>query len=60
MILFYGGMSYMVILAWGFLYFFSSFSGQLPWATCNNTWNTGKLSIVPIPQINNKLLLHKS
>uniref|UniRef100_A0A671XL76 Transporter n=1 Tax=Sparus aurata TaxID=8175 RepID=A0A671XL76_SPAAU len=46
MILFYGGMSYMVILAWGFLYFFSSFSGQLPWATCNNTWNTDSCMVL--------------
>ncbi|XP_026205345.1 sodium- and chloride-dependent GABA transporter 2-like [Anabas testudineus] len=39
-ILFYGSISYIVILAWAFLYFFSSFSGELPWASCNNTWNT--------------------
>ncbi|XP_055364706.1 solute carrier family 6 member 11a isoform X2 [Betta splendens] len=39
-ILFYGAISYIVILAWAFFYFFSSFSGELPWATCNNTWNT--------------------
>ncbi|KAM8756604.1 sodium- and chloride-dependent GABA transporter 2-like [Acanthopagrus schlegelii] len=45
-ILFYGGLSYMVILAWGFLYFFSSFSGQLPWATCNNTWNTDSCMVL--------------
>ncbi|XP_028301979.1 sodium- and chloride-dependent GABA transporter 2-like [Gouania willdenowi] len=40
LIIFYGSISYIVILAWAFLYFFSSFSGQLPWASCNNTWNT--------------------
>ncbi|XP_075893083.1 sodium- and chloride-dependent GABA transporter 2-like isoform X2 [Nelusetta ayraudi] len=40
MIIFYGCISYIVILAWGFLYLFSSFSDTLPWATCNNTWNT--------------------
>uniref|UniRef100_A0A3Q4C0R2 Transporter n=1 Tax=Mola mola TaxID=94237 RepID=A0A3Q4C0R2_MOLML len=40
MIIFYGCISYIVILAWAFLYFFSSFSGSLPWASCNNTWNT--------------------
>ncbi|XP_051270227.1 sodium- and chloride-dependent GABA transporter 2 [Dicentrarchus labrax] len=39
-IIFYGSISYIVILAWAFLYLFSSFSGELPWATCNNTWNT--------------------
>lgn len=43
MIIFYGSISYIVILAWAFLYFFSSFSGELPWASCNNTWNTGKV-----------------
>ncbi|XP_005724750.1 sodium- and chloride-dependent GABA transporter 2-like isoform X1 [Pundamilia nyererei] len=42
MIIFYGGISYIVILAWAFLYLFSSFSGELPWATCNNTWNTNR------------------
>uniref|UniRef100_A0A8C5HXY5 Transporter n=1 Tax=Gouania willdenowi TaxID=441366 RepID=A0A8C5HXY5_GOUWI len=45
LIIFYGSISYIVILAWAFLYFFSSFSGQLPWASCNNTWNTGKRPI---------------
>ncbi|KAJ0068761.1 hypothetical protein NL108_010833, partial [Boleophthalmus pectinirostris] len=40
MIIFYGCISYIVILAWAFLYLFSSFSRELPWAVCNNTWNT--------------------
>uniref|UniRef100_UPI0037E9BB0E sodium- and chloride-dependent GABA transporter 2-like n=1 Tax=Semicossyphus pulcher TaxID=241346 RepID=UPI0037E9BB0E len=40
LIIFYGSVSYMVILAWAFLYFFSSFSSNLPWANCNNKWNT--------------------
>uniref|UniRef100_A0A4W6D9P5 Transporter n=1 Tax=Lates calcarifer TaxID=8187 RepID=A0A4W6D9P5_LATCA len=30
-IIFYGCISYIVILAWAFLYFFSSFSGEFPW-----------------------------
>lgn len=42
-ILFYGSISYILILAWAFFYLFSSFSGNLPWATCNNTWNTGSV-----------------
>ncbi|XP_022044920.1 sodium- and chloride-dependent GABA transporter 2-like isoform X1 [Acanthochromis polyacanthus] len=46
LILFYGGISYMVILAWAFLYFFSSFSGELPWSTCNNTWNTDECVVI--------------
>ncbi|XP_077430299.1 sodium- and chloride-dependent GABA transporter 2-like [Vanacampus margaritifer] len=40
LILFYGCISYMVILAWAFLYLFSSFSRVMPWSTCDNAWNT--------------------
>lgn len=40
MIMLYTSMYYIVILAWAFLYFFSSFHSVLPWASCNNTWNT--------------------
>lgn len=32
--------SYIIILAWSFFYLFSSFSAELPWATCGNYWNT--------------------
>uniref|UniRef100_A0A3Q4HZG2 Transporter n=1 Tax=Neolamprologus brichardi TaxID=32507 RepID=A0A3Q4HZG2_NEOBR len=53
MIIFYGSISYIVILAWAFLYLFSSFSGELPWATCNNTWNTSKYTCYRCVVINN-------
>uniref|UniRef100_A0A8C6WN66 Transporter n=1 Tax=Neogobius melanostomus TaxID=47308 RepID=A0A8C6WN66_9GOBI len=36
----YTCMYYIVILAWALLYLFSSFQSELPWASCNNTWNT--------------------
>ncbi|XP_063751548.1 sodium- and chloride-dependent GABA transporter 2-like [Eleginops maclovinus] len=32
--------SYIVIIAWAFFYLFSSFSADLPWATCGHEWNT--------------------
>ncbi|OCT57814.1 hypothetical protein XELAEV_18002994mg [Xenopus laevis] len=31
---------YIVILAWALFYLFSSFTSELPWATCNHTWNS--------------------
>ncbi|KAG1942748.1 solute carrier family 6 member 22, tandem duplicate 2 [Pimephales promelas] len=37
---FYAGVYYIIILAWAFLYLFSSFSSELPWASCKNYWNT--------------------
>uniref|UniRef100_A0A8C5G947 Transporter n=1 Tax=Gouania willdenowi TaxID=441366 RepID=A0A8C5G947_GOUWI len=40
LILFYSCMTYIVILAWALLYFVFSFSPQLPWASCDNYWNT--------------------
>ncbi|RVE73262.1 hypothetical protein OJAV_G00047500 [Oryzias javanicus] len=36
----YSSMYYIIILAWAFLYLFSSFNSELPWATCSNIWNT--------------------
>ncbi|KAM6922843.1 sodium- and chloride-dependent GABA transporter 3-like [Lycodopsis pacificus] len=33
---------YIIILAWALLYFFYCFRDPLPWATCNNPWNTGQ------------------
>ncbi|XP_066447007.1 sodium- and chloride-dependent betaine transporter-like isoform X2 [Eleutherodactylus coqui] len=31
---------YIIIMAWSFFYLFNSFTSRLPWASCNNTWNT--------------------
>ncbi|GAA6090167.1 solute carrier family 6 member 22, tandem duplicate 1 [Tachysurus ichikawai] len=36
----YSSIYYIIILAWAFFYLFSSFSAELPWASCGNTWNT--------------------
>ncbi|XP_024125365.1 sodium- and chloride-dependent GABA transporter 2 isoform X1 [Oryzias melastigma] len=36
----YTGVYYIIILAWTFLYLFSSFGSELPWVSCNNSWNT--------------------
>ncbi|KAJ8289587.1 hypothetical protein GJAV_G00002980 [Gymnothorax javanicus] len=41
LIVFYGCMSYVTILAWALLYLYFSFSFQLPWSSCSNTWNSG-------------------
>uniref|UniRef100_A0A4W5QMP1 Transporter n=1 Tax=Hucho hucho TaxID=62062 RepID=A0A4W5QMP1_9TELE len=44
----YTGVYYIIILAWAFLYLFSSFSSELPWASCKNSWNTGILYVITI------------
>jgi len=36
----YIGTYYNIILSWAFFYIFSSFSSVLPWASCDNWWNT--------------------
>jgi len=33
---------YIVVLSWGLYYFYSSWTSELPWADCNNDWNTDK------------------
>uniref|UniRef100_UPI003AB03861 sodium- and chloride-dependent GABA transporter 2-like n=1 Tax=Centroberyx gerrardi TaxID=166262 RepID=UPI003AB03861 len=39
-ILCYGTLSYLTILAWALFYLVFSFSSQLPWASCGHSWNT--------------------
>jgi len=36
----YIGTYYNIILSWAFFYIFSSFTSSLPWASCDNPWNT--------------------
>ncbi|XP_060936566.1 sodium- and chloride-dependent GABA transporter 2-like [Limanda limanda] len=31
---------YIIVLAWGIFYLYYSFSWDLAWSSCNNTWNT--------------------
>ncbi|XP_063531128.1 sodium- and chloride-dependent GABA transporter ine-like [Cydia strobilella] len=33
---------YAVIIAWAIYYFFTSFKAVVPWANCNNRWNTAQ------------------
>ncbi|XP_038301327.1 sodium-dependent dopamine transporter isoform X1 [Canis lupus baileyi] len=40
----YVGFFYNVIIAWALHYFFSSFTVELPWVHCNNTWNSPNCS----------------
>ncbi|XP_071446394.1 sodium-dependent serotonin transporter-like [Hetaerina americana] len=46
----YMGMYYNTIIGWAVYYLFASFRYELPWTTCNNTWNTP--NCVPITAAN--------
>ncbi|XP_029018869.1 sodium- and chloride-dependent GABA transporter 2-like isoform X2 [Betta splendens] len=35
---------YIIVLAWGIFYLSFSFSPDLAWSSCNNTWNTGAVN----------------
>lgn len=39
-IVFYLNIYYIVVLAWDLVYLVMSFSKQVPWASCDNEWNT--------------------
>ncbi|MEQ2189546.1 hypothetical protein GOODEAATRI_026346, partial [Goodea atripinnis] len=42
---------YIIVLAWGIFFLYFSFSWDLPWASCNNTWNTGPgLAFIAYPR----------
>lgn len=42
LIAFYVDLYYNVIIAWAMHFFIKSFTSELPWAKCNNPWNTDK------------------
>jgi len=31
---------YIILIAWTLFYLVNSFTSELPWSSCNNTWNT--------------------
>lgn len=48
LIAFYVDFFYNVIIAWALHFFFASFTSQLPWTTCSNSWNTPQCAEVYI------------
>ncbi|KAJ8301429.1 hypothetical protein KUTeg_020416 [Tegillarca granosa] len=42
---------YNVIITWSMFYFFASFTGDLPWGSCDNSWNTRDCSL-KLPIVN--------
>ncbi|XP_030293434.1 sodium- and chloride-dependent GABA transporter 2-like [Sparus aurata] len=51
LIIAFSATSYVVIMAWAFFYLFSSFSADLPWATCGHYWNTDSCLDVNQPNV---------
>lgn len=53
LIAFYTDFFYNVVIAWSIHFLFSSFTSELPWATCGHEWNTeycyeGKASVAAV------------
>ncbi|XP_064650709.1 sodium- and chloride-dependent glycine transporter 1-like isoform X4 [Lineus longissimus] len=53
MVSFFVGIYYNVIIAWTLYYIFASFTAQVPWATCDNEWNTPACSLLGIAEARN-------
>uniref|UniRef100_A0A8D3A4J8 Transporter n=1 Tax=Scophthalmus maximus TaxID=52904 RepID=A0A8D3A4J8_SCOMX len=43
--------SYIIIQVWTLLYLAFSFTSQLPWASCDNTWNTVNCVVLSSPNV---------
>ncbi|XP_034256054.1 sodium-dependent serotonin transporter isoform X2 [Thrips palmi] len=48
----YVGMHYNTIIGWALYYLVESFQSELPWTSCNNTWNTPNCTPVVGEQFN--------
>ena len=42
----YMGMYYNTIIGWAVYYFTASFTSELPWSSCNHSWNTNSCTLV--------------
>ncbi|KAJ1521890.1 hypothetical protein ONE63_002228 [Megalurothrips usitatus] len=48
----YVGMHYNTIIGWALYYLVESFQYELPWTSCNNTWNTPNCTPIMAEQFN--------
>uniref|UniRef100_A0A674NB91 Uncharacterized protein n=1 Tax=Takifugu rubripes TaxID=31033 RepID=A0A674NB91_TAKRU len=46
------GFCYILVQVWALFYLVFSFKSQLPWANCNNGWNTGESIIILVLMFN--------